>query len=334
MAVLSGKTTDGSVAWDKYVKNNPKYKDISFVIENKMTAEMVDISGKTTIYNLKDKDTFSIISPTTVKVEKKEYAKVKYKSRTGLIPINKIRKPTNTDVLKEEAIALEKLNSLIKEIVEKVGPFELVIKDDPSRTVYKNIIGARNVTEKVLGREAKSDFNIISTTGDSIFISHKKGGGAEAFQQYGGVSSQAGRKIQNHQEVMNFLRKTTSYIKEGVLTRPIYSKVAEANLINMSVFGHDFGQKFGIDNVTIIGQGDAKIKVLDKFENRFELDFSSHLVHNGQYREFMTGDYKAVLGATFRAGRGFDIDGNRYIGARIGIYPAKLIVNRSGALEV
>lgn len=334
MAVLSEKTTDGSRAWDKYVKNNPKYADIGFVIETKMTAVMLDVSGKSIVSNLKEKDSFSITSPTIVKVEKGEYAKVKYKGKNGLIPINRIRKPTNTDVLKEEAVALEKLNSLIKEIVEQVGPFEMVIKNDPSKTVYKNIIGARNVTEKVLGREAKSDFNIISTTGDAIFISHKKGGGAEAFQQYGGVSSQAGRKIQNHPEVLNFLRKTTNFIEDNKMTRPVYSKVTDPTLINMSIFGHDFGQKFGIDNVTIIGQGDAKIKVLDRFENRFELDFSSHLVHNGQYKEFISGDYKAVLGATFRAGRGFDIDGKRYMGARIGIYPAKLIVNRSGTLEI
>ena len=334
MAVLSGKTSDGSMAWDKYVKNNPKYKDISFVIENKMTTEMLDTSGKKIIYSLKDKDNFSIISPTTVKIENKEYAKVQYKGRNRLIPINKIRKPTNTDVLKEEAVALERLNALIKEIVEKVGPFELVIKGDPSRTVYKNIIGARNVTEKVLGREAKSDFNIVSTTGDAIFISHKKGGGAEAFQQYGGLSADAGTKIQNHPEVVNFLRKTADYITDGKLTRPVYSQVVKSDLINMSVFGHDFGQKFGIDNVTIIGQGDAKIKVLDRFENRFELDFSSHLVYNGQYKEFTSGDYKAVLGATFRAGRGFNVDGKRYVGARVGVYPAKLVIKRSGALEI
>ncbi len=334
MAVLSGRTTDGSKSWDKYVKNNPKYADIEFAIENKMTANMLDTTGKNAIFSLKEKEKFKITSTNTTKIANIEFAMVKYKNKSGLIPLNRIRKPTNTDVLKEEAIALEKLDNLIKNIVSTVGPFEIVIKGDPKKTVYKNIIGTRNVHEKVLGREAKSDFNIVSTHGDAIFISHKKAGGAEAFQQYGGVSAQAGKKIQTHEEVINFLRITSNYIENNKLKNPVYSIIKDPDLINMAVYGHDYGKKFGIDNVTIIGQGDAKIKVLPNFENRFELNFSSHLVHNGDAREFMKGDYRAVLGATFRAGRGFDVDGKRYNGARIGIYPAKLIVNRKGALEV
>lgn len=334
MAVLSSKTTDGSKAWDKYVKKNPKFKDIEFSIENSMSAYMLDTTGSNTLFSLKEKEKFKILSENTVTIAKTEFAKVRYKNRDGLLPINKIRKPTSTDVLKEEAIALEKLDRLIKEIVSKVGPFELTIKGDPNRTVYKNITGARNVSEKVMGREAKSDFNIVSTKGDEIFISHKKAGGAEAFQQYGGISAQSGSKIQNHPEVKNFLRKTVNFIENNKLTRPVYSAIIDSSLINMSVFGPEFGGHFSIDNVTIIGQGEAKIKVLPNFENRFELSFSSHLVHNGNAKEFMNGDYKAVIGATFRAGRGFDIDGYRYTGARIGIYPAKLIVNRNMALEI
>jgi hypothetical protein len=103
----------------------------------------------------------------------------------------------------------------------------------------------------------------------------------------------------------------------------------------MAVYGHDYGSSsFGIDNVTIIGQGDAIIKAVSGHENRFELDFSHHMVHNGIVKDFQSGDYQAVIGATYRAGRGFDVGGKRYTGARIGIYPAKLIVNRNGATEI
>jgi hypothetical protein len=334
MAVLSGKTSDGRSAWDKYVKSNPKYQDIIFTIENKMNAFMLDTTGKRTPFQLNEKEQFKIVSQNIIRVGNLDHAKILYKNIESLIPINRIRKPTNTDVLKEEAIALENLDKLIKNINTKVGPFELVIKGDPTRTVYKDIIGTRNVTEKVLGREAKSDFNIVSKTGDSIFISHKKAGGAEAFQQYGGVSAQAGSKIQRHPEVLEFLRKVINYIENDKLIHPVYSFVIDPRLINMAVYGHDFGSAFGIDNVTIIGQGDVIIKILPNFKNRFKLYFSSHLVHNGNADEFMYGSYKAVLGATFRAGRGFDVDGKRYTGARIGIYPAKLIVNRNSAKEI
>lgn len=335
VATLSGKTTSGQLAWDKYVSKNPKSKEIDFVIENNMEATMLDFSGKNAIFTLREKTPFKIVSGISKRFGKLEYAKVKYKGRDGYIPINKIRKPTSTDVLKEEVIALNKLDSLIKAIVSRVGPFELVIKNDPRKRVYKNIIGTRNVTEKVLGREAKSDFNVIGTSGDEIFISHKKAGGAEAFQQYGGVSSQAGRRIQSHIEVQNFLRKAANYIENDQLMNPVYTKIQDPKLINMAVYGHDFGQsKFGIDNVTIIGQGDAIIKVLPRHEGRFELDFSHHMVHNGVVRDFRSGDYQAVLAATYRAGRGFEVDGVRYTGARVGIYPAKLVVNRGGATEI
>ena len=335
MAVLSGKTTSGKLAWDKYVRDNPKWKDIHFMIEHKMEAVMTDVTGKTALFTLPEKTQFKLISQVTKDIGKIKFAQVSYKNKNGLIPINKIRKPTSTDVLKEEAIALEKLDGLIKDIVSKVGPFELVIKGDPNKKVYTNIIGAKNVTAKVLGREAKSDFNIVSTSGDEIFISHKKAGGAEAFQQYGGVSKKAGIHIEKHEEVQNFLKKLINHIEDNRLVNPVYSYIEDNKLINMAVFGHDYGNsKFGIDNVTIIGQGDASIKPVPRFENRFELDFSNHMVHNGDAAEFKTGSYKAVLGATYRAGRGFEVDGKSYSGARVGIYPAKLIINRGGVQQI
>jgi len=335
VAVLSGKTTSGKLAWDKYVVDNPKWKDIHFVIEHKMEAVMTDVTGKKALFTLPEKTEFKVINQTLKTIGKVKFAQVSYKNKNGLIPISKIRKPTNTDVLKEEAIALDKLDQQIKKIVSKIGPFELVIKGDPKRKVYTNITGARNVTEKVLGREAKSDFNIVSTSGDEIYISHKKEGGASAFQQYGGVSKKAGIKIEQHEEVQNFLKKLINYIEDQRLKNPVYSYVEDDKLINMAVFGHNYGDSnFGIDNVTIIGQGEAIIKPVNRHETRFELDFSDHLVHNGDSKEFKEGSYRAVLGATYRAGRGFEVDGNSYSGARVGIYPAKLMINRSDVAKI
>jgi hypothetical protein len=334
MAVLSTKTSSGLPAWDKYVKKNPKWRELELAIENGMTAPLLNSAGNSEVKQLKAGDTFVLTSSSTKDVNRVKHAQVRCKNYNGLIPLNRIRKPTSTDVLKEEAIALSSLESRIKEIVSQVGPFEMVIKGDPRKRVFKDIVGARNVTEKVMGREAKSDFNIVSSLGDAIYISHKKAGGAKAFQQYGGVSRQSGTEIQNHPEVQSFLNELTQRIVDNKLVNPCYRYVEDDKLIGMSVFGSNYGKSFGIDNVHVIGQGDPIIRVVPRQENRFELDFSDHLVHNGQVREFQQGDYRTVLAATFRAGRGFDYSGQRYNGARVGIYPYDFIKGRRDIEEV
>ena len=177
MATLSGKTTAGLPAWVKYVKNNPKWRELVLKIENKMVAPVYNpLNPKEQIENLPSGTQFKL---STQNLYQNTYAQVMYiypgyRSKRGLIPINRIRKPTNTDVLKEETLALEKLDKRIKQIVKEIGPFELTIKGDPRKRVFKNVTGAKNVTAKILGREAKSDFNITGTKGDLIYISHKK----------------------------------------------------------------------------------------------------------------------------------------------------------------
>lgn len=334
MATLSGKTTAGGSAWDKYIAKNPKWKELELHIENKMEAVLLDMKGEKILAKLKEKETIKLSSKDLKEIKGSKFAQVKYKARKGLVAISKIRKPTSTDVLKEEAIALDDLDKIIKGIVAQVGPFDLIIKGDPKKKVYTNIQGTRNTTEKFLGREAKSDFNITNDKGDAIFISHKKAGGAKAFQQYGGVSKQAGTDIMNHPEVIDFLRGCAQEIENDKLKQPTYSYVTDEKLINLSVFGSEYGKKFGIDNVTIIGQGSAIITPVKGKEKLFQLDFSDHLVHNGDAQEFMKGEYTAILGATFRAGRGFDVDGQRFKGARVGIYPKDMIIKRSKAKEI
>lgn len=54
MATLSGKTTSGAPAWDKYVKNNPSWKTLELVIENKIDTPMMDTQGKKIIARKED----------------------------------------------------------------------------------------------------------------------------------------------------------------------------------------------------------------------------------------------------------------------------------------
>jgi hypothetical protein len=64
-----------------------------------------------------------------------------------------------------------------------------------------------------------------------------------------------------------------------------------------------------------------------------ELDFSSHMSLSGDLSHFK-GGYLPVFGATFRAGRGFTYKNKRYNGARVAIYPYKLMATRGGLLIV
>ena len=338
MAVLSGKTTSGELAFDKYVKKNSKWKELELEIEKKMEGVFLYNNKKDTLL-LESGTSFTLASNSLTTFSSIKYAKVKYNNKVGFIPINRIRKPTKTNVMEAEETAITDLDGLIKDLL-KFGPLDICLKINNRIETYKNVSGVRNVTEKVLGREAKSDFCIVDDKNrDLIHISHKKEGGPEAYQQYGGVSEKSGtqqrpRMIYENDEVQQFLRKVTQYIENDRLQNPVYSKIKNDDLINQSVYGPNYNNNYGIDNVHMIGQGNPILKPMRNKENCYSLEFSSHTSYNGDVDFFKKGGYEAVFGATFRAGRGFNVEGKRYKGARIGIYPIALIQNRSGATEI
>tara|TARA_Y100000034_G_C6817591_1_gene367965 strand:+ start:43 stop:1065 length:1023 start_codon:yes stop_codon:yes gene_type:complete len=340
MAVLSSKTTSGELAFDKYVKNNSKWKELELVIETKLQAILYSTDKKKLLKILKEKTKFNLKENTLTLIDSINYVKVEIENEIGYIPINKIRKPTKTNVMEAEETAIKDLDKLIKNLIKQSGPPDICVKIGTSTIRYSNIGGVRNVIEKVLGREAKSDFCIINSKNkDMIHISHKKVGGPEAYQQYGGISNKSGtsqkpKLIYDNDEVQIFLEKATKYIENDKLIQPIYTPVKNKKLINQAVFGPNYGGDFGIDNVQIIGQGNPILTPRRNDENCFELTFSSHTSFNGDADFFQSGNYKAVLGATYRAGRGFDYKNKRYIGARIGIYPIALIKNRNKAIEI
>ena len=61
MATLSGKTTAGLPAWVKYVKNNPKWRELVLKIENKMDAPVYNpLNSKEQIENLPEGTQFKL----------------------------------------------------------------------------------------------------------------------------------------------------------------------------------------------------------------------------------------------------------------------------------
>lgn len=336
MATLSGKSTSGESAFDKYVKNNGMWKDLTLKVEDKMNATFFKTNKKDTHGVLEAGTELKLADNSEDTVGRLKVAKVKVGSKTGYVALNRIRKPTKTNVMAAEEAAIKDLDKLIKDLVKQLGPIKICT---PSGD-FPNCVGVRNITEKVLGREAKADFAIVDSKGkDVIFISHKKAGGPAAYQQYGGVSPKSGSAsnptlIYDDPEVRNFLRKVAGYIVGDKLSNPVYSYVSNKDLINKSVYGPSYGGKYGIDNVNMIAQGNPILKPKRGEEACFNLDFSDHVSWNGDTQYFSTGGYRAAFAATYRAGRGFDIDGKRYNGARVAIYPVALVRNRSGAEEI
>jgi hypothetical protein len=336
MATLSGKTTSGELAFDKYVTKNPRFNEIEYEIEAKMTASFLQKKGAqyVEVSELKAGTTFKIVKKDVVKIGKMDHAEVKYKSKIGYIAIGKIRKPTKGNGTAYEDEVVDELNRIFLEIGR---PIDIKV----GNKYFKNLCYAIKVDSNIkraggVSSDPKADIIICEDIknpfkGTPIYISHKKEGGPEAFQQYGGLTEAAGVDIYNHKEVQSFLRKTVNYVEDGKLTSPLMMSIKDIKLKNMSIYGPEYGGPFSLQHTQLIGQGKPILK--KKSEKQYELDFSSHMSVSGDLSHF-SGGYNPVFGATFRAGRGYTIDNQRVDGVRVGIYPEKLIAGRGGLIKL
>jgi hypothetical protein len=336
MATLSGKTTSGESAFEKYVTKNPRFKEIEYEVEAKMTAPFLQKKG--TQYGetdeLKAGTKFQIVKKDVVKIGKMDHAEVKYKNKVGYIAIGKIRKPTKGNGTAYEDEVVDELNRIFLEIGR---PIDIKV----GNKTFKNLCYAVKVDTDLkrsggVSSDPKADIIVCEDIknpfkGTPIYISHKKEGGPEAFQQYGGLTEAAGIDIYNHPEVQKFLRKAAGFVEDGKLTAPLMMAIKDDKLKNMSIYGPDFGGPFSLQHTQLIGQGKPILK--KKSEKLYELDFSSHMSVSGDLSHF-TGGYNPVFGATFRAGRGYTIDNKRVDGIRVGIYPEKLIASRGGLVKL
>lgn len=326
MAHLGGKKTDGRPAWEFYIENNPKWKELDLEVEHTVQiCPVMDVTGKKVTRTIKAKEKITLKTNKAKVVNGKKYAQ----ATIGLIYINHIRKPTNIDTVKDEKIAMDNLQKLLN----KLGrPVTLHVTNNGSKTIDV----AKDITKvgEIKGTP-KADFSLKDVKGkEQIFISHKKAGGAKAFQQYSGVSPAAGSDIYNHPEVQKFLAALTGFIEDGKLIHPVYMVVKDKKLINLSIFGPDFGGKFGTEHCQVIGQGDPILSPIKGKDDEFQLKWSDHAAVSGEASEFMKGEYTAILAATFRAGRKFTYKGKQYEGARVGIYPMLFVKGRKGAVEI
>lgn len=335
MASLSGNSTNGIPNWDKYVKNQNSLSSIKYDIEKPAflykgisNTKESDILGLLPVGAL-----VNIVSPTTYNISvsggagkafsSKPAAKVRYDGKTGYVLITLIRKPTKApDSVEKRTIDITQttLNSYKQVSGVGRGPRAGIDIEVEGIGVIQNVSTVSKVPERVNNREAKADIVLKDTKGTPLlYISHKAGGGAKAFQQYGGISKKAGSRsnpalMYNDPETQKYLNDLWNFYQDALAGAPqygganpftsdgilkygrIYRFVQSDDLIGKSVFGPDYGGAFGIDNVNLIGQGNFLFKPYMNSEEdiAIRLRFENFEI-NGDISEFRKGDYRAIF---------------------------------------
>lgn len=339
MADLASKASDGKISFVKFVTENKRFDEIEFEIEQGKSSPIFTKVGTGLVANKishKAGTKIIILNRKLLDIANMKVAEVKIGSKKGFLPISVIRKPTAINATKYEDEVVDLINAVI---LENGKAIDVRLKGSPR--IYKDILYAVKVdtaTKQAAGVKGDPKADIILCQDwrkpldkTSIFISHKKEGGPEAFQQYGGLSIASGRNINEHPIVQKFLGIVAEAIGEGdKLPFPIMAHFTDKALANAAIFGSDYGNDFSINHTQLIGQGKPRMRPVANGKV-FELDFTSHMSLSGDLSHFK-GGYLPVLAASFRAGRGFDYQNKRYNGARVGFYPQKLIAGRSGTI--
>ena len=193
MADLSSKTTDGKLSFIKYVADNPRYKEIDFEIEKGKVAPFYQKSGRNIVVTDKTIPSgakIKISDNKLIELGNLKLASIKVGAFSGYIPINTIRKPTGGNGTQYEDEVVDAFNAYIK---KAGGSVNFKIKGQ-SKT-YNDIRYAVKVDTAIkragnVRGDPKADIILCKDklkplASESIYISHKKAGGPEAFQQYG-----------------------------------------------------------------------------------------------------------------------------------------------------
>ena len=141
-------------------------------------------------------------------------------------------------------------------------------------------------------KEPKSDFSIIGENGKEVaWISHKAGTKPSDFQQYGGLTNSAFSRMT---EITEFVDKVKELYPDAMTPGvTLYRKINSPKIINMSVYGIDFGNTIrNNDNIDEIHQGFMR---LVKNGNYYSIE-SSHKGING---EIPTNGYAAYFLARY-----------------------------------
>ena len=358
MASLSGKTTAGEQNWKVYVVDRADRATTDYQIEapgmvysKTSPSKATDVLGTVqvgekikitsgTIYNV------NVTKGPLGRTRTEQCAQIRYKSKTGYLKITSIRKPTSAgDAAEKRTLTLTQ--NLLEQLKQVAGvgrggnsSFNITV---PGLGPINGISGIKKVGTRPLGREAKADFALTDKRGKEIlYVSHKQGKTASAFQQYGGVSEKSGtpgnpKLIMDDPEVQQFFDDLHSLYEDdelklkqfpnnpfgnGRLNKRVFRYLGDPTLISRSVYGPDFGRPFGPDNVHLLGQGEFIFTpiVSPDGDITFQLTFSGPMEINGVTTPFTqpNNPYRAIIMARYTSGRKVvsrrgDIDGVRCV---------------------
>lgn len=179
---------------------------------------------------------------------------------------------------------------------------------------FHNVIGCIPVT---LG-EPKADIVLVSINEKtkqlfpSAYISYKMGTSAKHFQNYSGLSEKSASYIFHHPDTKKFYEHLAKLSDASTHPPDAFQIITDTRIIQLSVWGKDFGQAFGVNNCHFLAQGKVTI-------SGTTLTYS-HVQKNGD----MTFDknYQPVFGARYTANRNNKgPDGIHVDNYRLGIFP-------------
>jgi hypothetical protein len=188
-----------------------------------------------------------------------------------------------------ETSALNELDKQIKDILSSKKLDSIKVK--VGEVIYDNINNAQNQPGT-----PKSDFNLTNLQNQPVvFISHKKEGGSKAFVRWGGFQFAYDEK---NPEILKFVDNISAKIPDGEFKSgdTFAQKISSDLLKNRIVFGKDFRENFGKNNVQIVTQGKVQLKEIK--DDLYELTADNFWLNGSS----PTGEYEPVLEAHYRSG--------------------------------
>ena len=230
---------------------------------------------------------------------------------------------------------LKKINNQIYELGGK-SPVDITL-DGQS---YLNIIGF------IPGPSgAHADFVGINEDMEEVcFLSHKMGTNAKHFQQYSGISSQAGDSIHNDEETKKFREIIASKKEQDFVNQSFSQDIVKRNLKVRAVLGPEWdggGTNSGINNCSHFMQGNVRIKTINYKRSLTDkailnIEFSTHNIHSSSIGSLIKStNYEPTLGA--RRGedtRSVTFNGNEVRSVRGGIFSSAYIKGRRNNVDL
>ena len=285
----------------------------------------------------------------TIRGRRTKCCRIRQGNKVGWCPTSWVEYASRGVTLDED-VALRDMNNAIQERMIGGDGICIVVRNRQGHfdLRFDDIRGAETVVRRDFGvrYDPKGDFFLTGSNNQRrAFLSHKAAGGATAYQQYSGVSSAAdfnqrktwGGAISEHPEVISALTDMMQNYDQIQGNRIRYRRYVESDeLKRLAIYGPNYGQRPGVNNVHIMAQGDPSlVEVSDREKNRYndlkhcgilyELRFSDDLSLNGDLSHFDRPNFRPVIAVTYRSDKDVSVNGQTYRRVRAMIAPEILI---------